>query len=280
MLEPDKRTPTPLQALLVILGSFFFSIIPQFMVISAFPGMEEGNFDPLGLKLSLVAGELFLIVVPLVYINIKHYSMPDIFRWRKVPSNILLVSIPVGLGLAIVIDELDRILQLVFPMPEEMNSEIIKTMTITSGVDLVLLVFSAVILAAVVEEAIFRGFLQQSIEEHADVTQAVIFSGLAWAFIHLNPYTMTQLFVFGFFLGFISWRSASIIPAIICHGINNLLALVYYNIDVTRDLPFYEWHGHVSPILLLGAVLIAFKGIQYIDRYYQIPPSSSNISSE
>lgn len=280
MLEPDKKTPIPLQALLVILGSVFFSFTLQVMVISVFPGEEEGSFDPLGLKLSLIVGELCLLLIPLVYINIKNYPIREIFRWRKVPLNILLVSVPVGLGLSIVMDELDRLLQLIFPMPEELNQEIIKTMTVTSGLDLLLLIFSAVILAAVVEEAIFRGFLQQSIEEHADVTQAVIFSGLAWAFIHLNPYTITQLFVFGFFLGFISWRTGSIIPAIICHGINNLLALIYYNIDVPDDLPFYEWHGHVSPILLLAAVFIAFKGIQYIHRYYQIPPSSRTISSE
>jgi membrane protease YdiL (CAAX protease family) len=280
MLEPDKRTPPPLQALMVVLGSVFFSIIQQVLIITAFPGEKEGSLDPLGLKLSLVVGELCLIIIPLIYINNKNYLIKDIFRWRKVPLNILLVSVPVGLGLSIVVDELDRLVQLIFPMPEELNSEIMKTMSVTNGLDLLLLVLSAVILAAVIEEAIFRGFLQQSIEEHADVTQAVIFSSLAWAFIHLNPYTMAQLFVFGFFLGFISWRTASIIPAIICHGINNLLALIYYNIDVPEQLPYYEWHGHVSPILLLAAIFVTFKGIQYIDRFYQIPPSSNTISSE
>jgi membrane protease YdiL (CAAX protease family) len=278
-LEPEKiTTPTPFQALMIILAGFFFSIIPQLFVVILFPGPEEGTFDPLGLKISLVVGELCLAAVPFIYLKKQNLSLSEIIRWKKVPSNILWVSIPIGLGLAIVIDEIDRLLQMFIPMPEEWISEMANTMKINSSLDFILVVVSAIILAALVEEAIFRGFLQKTIEEHINVTQAVIYASLAWAIIHMNPYIAVQIFLFGFFLGYITWRVESIIPAVICHAINNALALIYFNTNMSEQFPFYEWHGHVSPILLLVAGLIAFKGIQYIDQYYRT--SSLNNSSE
>jgi membrane protease YdiL (CAAX protease family) len=277
-LEQEKITPTPFQALMIILAGFFFSIIPQLFVVILFPGPEEGTFDPLGLKVSLIVGELCLAVVPFIYFRKQNLSLPETIRWKKVPSNVIWVSIPTGLGLAIVIDEIDRLLQMLIPMPEEWTTDMANTMKITSSLDFVLLILSAVILAAVVEEAIFRGFLQQTIEKHINVTQAVIYASLAWAIIHMNPYIAVQIFLFGFFLGYITWRAESIIPAVICHAINNTMALIYFNINIPEQLSFYEWHGHVSPIVLLAGGLFAFKGIQYIDRYYGT--SSSNSFSE
>lgn len=280
MLEQEKITPTPMQALLVILAALLVSLVPQLLILFIFPGAEEGTFDPLGLKISLVAGEIGLAIVPLAYIRKYNYSLPDIMRWRKVPGKILFMSVLVGFSMAIVVDELDRLLQMIIPIPEEVNSVMAGTMKIYNGLDFILVVLSAVILAALVEEAVFRGFLQRAIEEHIDVTQAVVYASMAWAIIHFNPYIMVQIFIFGFFLGYITWRADSIIPAVICHAINNALALLYYNFDFTEMLPFYEWRGHVFPLLLLGAVFVAYKGIEYIDRYYRAPSSSNSASSE
>lgn len=101
----------------------------------------------------------------------------------------------------VLIDEVDRLVRLVLPLPEEIASEIGKTMLIDNGLDFILVTFSAVILAAVAEEAIFRGMLQQSVEKHVDVTKGVIYSSIAWALVHGNHYMMLQIFLFGFFSG-------------------------------------------------------------------------------
>lgn len=266
----------------MILSAFFFSFLLPSLLIFVFPGEKEGTFSPLGIKISLVVGELCLGVVPLLYLSRRGASLNYIFRWNKVPAKILWLSVPLGLGLSIVLDEIDRIIQTFIPMPEEWMTEMINAMKVTSGLDFMLVILSAVVLASVVEEAIFRGFLQKSMEEHINVTQAVIYTSMGWAAIHLNPYIAAQIFLFGFVLGYLAWRADSIFPAVICHAINNGMALLYFNIDFSKDLPYYEWKGHVNPLLLLASAVVVIAGLQYLDRYYRslTPPGSNTISPE
>ena len=82
-------------------------------------------------------------------------------------------------------------------------------------------------------------------------------------------------------LGYLSWRTGSILPAILCHAISNAIALIYYNSDFNELLPFYEWNGHVSPFLLILAGLVVYGGMRYISEYYiQLNSFSANASSE
>jgi len=284
-LEENKTpsaTPAPFEAVVVILSAFFFSFLIPSLLIFVFPGEKEGTFSPLGIKIALALGELCLGMVPLLYLWKRGLSLRDIFRWRRTPPKILWLSVPLGLGLTILLDEIDRLIQQFIPMPEEWMTEMVNIMKVTSGLELLLVILSAVVLASVMEEAVFRGFLQKSMEEHINVTQAVIYTSLGWAIIHLNPYIAAQIFLFGFVLGYLAWRANSIFPAIICHAINNGVALLYFNIDFSKELPYYEWKGHVSPLLLLLSAVVVFAAVQYLDRYYRslTPPDSNNISPE
>ncbi len=285
--QPDKINPPPREAILVVVISYFFFVI-LIILVSLVLGSptDMSKISTHTQKWVLLFGEMSLGVVPYFYFKKKQVSVGEMIRWRRIPSTILRVIIPIGLSATIISDEIDRLIQLVFPRSPEAEKAIAAVMKAHSGGELILLISSAVVVAALVEEALFRGFLQRTLEKHINVTQAVVYGSLIWTLFHLTPYSFTQaipIFLFGFLLGYFSWRTNSIMPGIICHAINNGIALLFYNIDSEGWLTFYEWKGHVSPLFLLPAILVLYKGIQYIDEFYRresFPSSSTTNSSD
>ena len=284
-IEPQEtNTPRPSEVFMVIIAGFFFSLIPQFFFFSLFvEDIENLAMDSFTIKVSLLIGEISLIVVPIYYLWRRNISVVSMFRLNPIPGNVVLVSIVLGFAMTILSDQLDRLFQYILPMPDEWANEIGKMMQANSALELLVIVLSAIVFAALVEEALFRGFLQVSMEEHINVTQAVIYASIAWAFIHVNPYLMVQIFILGFALGYLAWRTDSIYPAVICHGVNNGLAVLTYNVDLEDSFGFYEWGDHVSPLVLVPAGFLLYKGFQYLDEYYRSltpVPSSNNSSSD
>jgi len=265
----DNKIPRPLEIFLVIIIGFFITIIfTQVLVLLLVPAPDDLQKNSLMLKILITVGEIGLFIVPVVYLRMKQYPMQPLFRWNKVPSEILLVSVPLGFAISIIGDEFDRLVSMVIPAPE-LLSEITESLKINSSSEFVFMVFGAVVVAALVEESLIRGLLQISMEKYQNVTRAVIYSSLAWTAIHGIIYWALQIFLLGIILGYLAWRSNSVIPSIICHAINNALALFFYNVAVSKYIPMYEWKGHVSPLILIPAILILVYGIRYFDGYYR-----------
>ncbi len=265
----EEKIPRPLEIFLIIILGFFLTLIAtQILVMVFVPGPEITQKNPLILKILITVGEIGLFIIPFLYLKIKQYPLKTLFRWNTVPSEILVVSIPLGFAISIIGDEFDRLVSMLIPAPE-MLSEITESLKIHSSSELIFMVLGAVIIAALVEESLIRGLLQISMEKYQNVTRAVIYSSLAWTAIHGIIYWALQIFLLGVILGYLAWRSNSIIPSVICHAINNTLALVFYNVAISRYLPVYEWKGHVSPLFLVPAVFIVIYGIRYFDGYYR-----------
>ena len=278
----DTKTPTPLFSGSLLFLGFFFSIAvtgPVGAILMNSTGKGSGFQAGLISKLSLVFGELGLWLFVILFLKFRGYFIKELFRLHKVPLPIVLVSIPLGFALSIVGDQLDRLIQLILPMPG-MVERLVEFFKYQSHFELFTMVLGAVVLAALVEESLFRGLLQLSLEKYIPVTRAVIYSSLAWALIHGILYWAIQIFLIGIILGYLAWRTNSVIPSIIGHGINNSLALTFYNLNVPETFPAYEWKGQVSPLILIPAVLILFWGIRYLDQYYHrgMPSSSSPTS--
>ncbi len=281
MTQEESKFPRPAEAVLVILVGFFASFIPLSFIFGLGADPEEMMMDAFRIKIALVIGEFSLLLIPLLYLWRRQIPFGFALRLGAVPQRIFVLSIAVSLSLIVLLDEVDRLVQHLIPMPEEVTRQMQRILKIDNEWDFVLIVLSAIILAAVVEESIFRGFLQQAFEEHLDVTRGVIYASLAWTLIHANLYASIQIFLFGFFLGWLAWRTNSIYPSMIGHALNNAIAIWYINADRSEPIPIYEWGEHVSPFLLIFGIGIAYQGIRIIDSYYRQHSSgdhSSNIN--
>ena len=91
---------------------------------------------------------------------------------------------------------------------------------------LILGVITTILVAPILEEFIFRGFLFSQLKVTLGNWGAISLSSLAWTSLHFQ-YELKILFIlflFGLILGFLRWKYNSLFLVMALHAINNLVA--------------------------------------------------------
>jgi membrane protease YdiL (CAAX protease family) len=262
----NKKYPEPIEALLVvlvILGLILAGAVSVVLWI-IFTGSTTETYS----RWVLVLGGIPFLVIPLLYVKLRKYDAGTLFRFKAVSAEVLTVSILLGLAVGVIGDELDRLIQIFVPVPQWFIDEL-QFMKAESGTEWLMLILGVVLLAAFAEELLFRGFLQVSLERKGDPTRAVLLTSLTWTMVHMNPFWAIQIFIIGVVIGFLAWRTNSVIPSIIVHGMNNLLSLIFYNIG--DQIPWYLMGNHVSIYLLLPAAFVLVWCIRHLTALYRVP---------
>ncbi len=268
-MQERKQFPEPVEALLLVLTVFAISIMSIFTLSL----INQSDFSSPETIIQnaryyyIFGGSLFLII-PFFYARFRHYPIRSVFRFNPVPGSVVLLSIPIGLALTVLSDELDRLLGFIITVPQWVY-DMMYPLKAESLSDWALILTGAVIIAAIAEEVLFRGFLQISLERKGDATRAVLLSALAWTLIHQNPYWAVEIFIMGVFMGFLAWRTNSIIPSVVVHALNNFIAVWMLNVDLNEKMQWYEWKSHVSPPVLIIAVVVLIWGLRRISAPYQ-----------
>ena len=270
--EVLPRLPGPLEAVLVLIASYF---ITYFITISI-----AGLFNPQVIKnpqilttskLFFISSQILLIILPFVYFQLKGFDLIQIFRIRPVPGDKLLWVLLLSLGILPLSDELDRLVQLLFNFdaPDASLFAVFKTDSVTGF----LIIFITIsILAPVFEEFFFRGVLQQTYERKAGVINAIIFSSLFWTLFHPVLSWTVQIFILGLLLGVLSFYYRSTFPAIIIHGISNFFSLILINMETSPVLSHYQTNGHVHWFWLVTGSVFTILSVK---KLFAEPPLSS-----
>lgn len=88
-------------------------------------------------------------------------------------------------------------------------------------------VLSVALVAPLCEELLFRGAVMRSLRESGRSPRAVILlSALVFGVIHFNPNQVLFAFLMGLVLGWIAWRTQSLLPVVIGHILNNSLGVM------------------------------------------------------
>ena len=83
------------------------------------------------------------------------------------------------------------------------------------------LILAAVIVAPLVEEIFFRGFLFQGFRKKYGWVSAMLLSSAIFAAAHLDPVSLIPTFVLGIVLSYVYHRSNSVWPGVILHFLVN-----------------------------------------------------------
>ena len=216
--------------------------------------------------LSFVIGQSFMLVPLLYFLKSKNESIIKRLRLTLVNTNTILNTLFISFGIVVLSDELDRIIQIIWPAPDYILNlnNLLQPETI---LEFILLFLAIVIIAPLGEELLFRGFLQQILEKDwGDITRAILITSLVFATIHMNVYWFIQIYFLGIILGFLAWKTKSVLPSLILHGINNAMALTFAMIDIEK-YSIYIWNGHVAPWFVISSLIcikIGFKNINKI----------------
>lgn len=208
---------------------------------------------------------LFMAVPVLVYLRYRQIPFKSALRLNGLSARSVLAIIMLSIGVIVVIDEIDRLVYLLFGQPDYLE-DLANQLKITSLVNGVIIVITTIIIAPIVEEMLFRGYFQKVLEEEwQDVTKAVLVTGVFFAFVHLNPYWIVQIYLLGVILGYLAWRTNSILPSLILHGLNNGFAVALNN---AQDIfsKYYNWHGQVNPLWIFIAIIFIILGFRYLNH--------------
>ena len=91
------------------------------------------------------------------------------------------------------------------------------------GPELFLAVLVIGVLAGTAEELFFRAYMQTRLTQRLRPAVAVVITSAAFGLLHLEWLHVLLAFLLGLYLGWITELSASALPAIACHVINNVL---------------------------------------------------------
>ena len=98
------------------------------------------------------------------------------------------------------------------------------------------------LLAPLSEELVMRGAILKELlkSEKFSTWTAITISALMFALIHMNPVQMPHAFLIGLLLGWMYWRTGSILPGMAYHWANNSIAFVMYAFYPDPDMKLID----------------------------------------
>ena len=121
------------------------------------------------------------------------------------------------------------------------------------------------IYAAVFEEWMCRGVILRGLLAHLKPGWAIVISALFFALIHLNPWQALNAFIIGVIMGFIYYKTGSLLLTMLIHFVNNgtyVLMSQFTSMDdssfwiETMNRPTYVILYILSLVLLAGCLLV------------------------
>ena len=132
------------------------------------------------------------------------------------------------------------------------------------------------LLAPLSEEIVLRGAVLHSLlskplfanrSERFNIWTAISISALFFALIHFNPAQMPHAFVIGLLLGWMYWRTGSILPGVAYHWANNSIAYIIYNIYPDPDMKLIDvFKGSELHVLMA----VGFSMLILLPAIYQL----------
>lgn len=98
------------------------------------------------------------------------------------------------------------------------------------------------LLAPLSEEIVMRGAILKELlkSEKLGVWPAITISALMFALIHMNPAQMPHAFLIGLLLGWMYWRTGSILSGVAYHWANNSIAFVMFAFYPDPDMKLVD----------------------------------------
>ena len=232
MEEQETKNFNPLWALALSLLVFNLFPIP-FDVLLSFAG-DWVFFNPTEVEMGIFGNVILYPVKTSLTVILSTPLMIYFFVWRMQKRGLDLTN-ELGLfffkksvffksilllALFLVLEEIYmRVLDIVVP---------VSFLKFILSEPLILGVITTIVIAPILEEFIFRGFLFSQLRITLGNWGAISLSSLAWTSLHFQYELkiLFVLFVLGLFLGFLRWKYNSLFLVMALHAVNNLVALI------------------------------------------------------
>ena len=128
-------------------------------------------------------------------------------------------------------------------------------------------VITIAFLAPLLEEVLFRGAIQGYMMRYFKPWVAIICSALIFGLIHMNPVQIVYATLLGVILGWIYYRTGSLLPVILGHVLNNSVATIttLLSPDNNADAPLTMVEKTAMVVVFIFATVVAIKLVQMLN---------------
>ena len=110
------------------------------------------------------------------------------------------------------------------------------------------------LMAPLVEEIVFRGaILRALLRWKSNPWAGIMISAVMFSAIHMNPAQMPHAFLIGILLGWMYYRTDSIIPGVIYHWVNNSVAYLLFAFYPDPNIKMIDIFGGSQQTTLMAA---------------------------
>ena len=111
------------------------------------------------------------------------------------------------------------------------------------------------LLAPLVEELVFRGaILRALLRWKSNPWIGIVISAVMFSAIHMNPAQMPHAFLIGLLLGWMYYRTDSIVPGVVYHWVNNTIAYVLFAFYPDPDMKMVDFFGGNQQTVLMAVL--------------------------
>lgn len=251
-----------------ILKSFKLSeLLSILLVVLGLMLLSEPIFGAWSGQAKYFLTEITILAFIILVIKIRGLSTVKLLRWRPVKAKYWITLAVLTITSTILLSEIDKVINVLISTPLEYLADIEKSYKFNSISDIIWMVFGIGITASWVEESIFRGLIQNTLEAKYSYLVAIIVTSILFALIHMQAYWFIQLTLLSLVTGICVWRMDSIIPGVLIHSANNVWSLIQIN-DLTPNIEkLLGWNNNYY-ILIIIAIIYGF--INSLKKIYGI----------
>lgn len=227
--------------------------------LGATPGeIHAAMQSPAMLAAQVVATCGMLTLLALAGARLRRTGARETLRLARPSATVLVVAglgvIPVG----IVIDETTFLLHTLAPSVFDSTglSMFVESFATFSTGGFVVATIAVTVGPALGEELFFRGFVLRAAGNDLNAGAAVALSAFLFGVLHLDMLQGTGAGLIGAYLGFAVLVTGSIWPAVVAHGVNNLLCSILARLDPQGVGQAFDV-GHPPWLVAASAVLTA-----------------------
>lgn len=177
--------------------------------------------------------------------------------WRRLEARHLPPLLLVLVGSLTVFSELYVVIQKIAPVPEPFEEALADLLELSGPVDAVATIGVAVLLAPLLEEALFRGAILQGFARRYGPRQATLWTAVFFALFHFyNPWQVFPTFFLGLVLAWLVLTTRSLMAAVAVHAAFNAASLALFTVEYDTG----PRTGDGLPWLVAGVVVALVAG--------------------
>jgi membrane protease YdiL (CAAX protease family) len=263
-----ETSPPPTPPVWVVLRTFLLAAV-TILAASIVAGMVLHSLEPdrppietlQGLR-GLIAGALASASALILTLGISARRM-TLARLRLVPGRERgrdLVAAAIGvlaLGQA-----LDSATTLIGLSDHGSMAVIRRALQGASGPELFFAVIAIGIVAGAAEEVFFRGYMQSMLRERWRPALAIVVTSVCFGALHLDLLHAPLAIALGVYLGFVTERAGSALPAVVCHIVNNAVyTLLTAMVGSWEGRDLHVWLGIAGFLAFAGCVVFLRRSL-------------------